>query len=150
MSIMDISQVLHHLPHRYPFLLIDRVLDIVPGVSIVCRKNVTINEPFFPGHFPHYPVMPGVLIVEAMAQASALLSLKSADESATDDSVFFLVGIDGARFKRPVQPGDQLEIHSKIARSSRGLVKYVAHALVDGHRVSEVELLCTVRRLAER
>jgi 3-hydroxyacyl-[acyl-carrier-protein] dehydratase len=150
MSTMDIAQVLRHLPHRYPFLLIDRVLDIVPGVSIVARKNVTINEPFFPGHFPHLPVMPGVLIVEAMAQASALLSLHTGGASATEDHVFYLVGIDGARFKQPVQPGDQLEIHSRILRTSRGMVKYAAHCIVEGKTVSEVELLCTVRRLTDR
>lgn len=145
MSVMDIVQVMKHLPHRYPFLLIDRVTELVPGERIVALKNVTINEPFFPGHFPHVPVMPGVLIVEAMAQASALLSLKSSGQSATEDSVFYLVGIDGARFKRPVSAGDQLVIHSKITRESRGMVKYSAQAWVEGKVASEAELLCTVR-----
>jgi 3-hydroxyacyl-[acyl-carrier-protein] dehydratase len=145
MSVMDIVQVMKHLPHRYPFLLIDRVTALVPNESIVAIKNVTINEPFFPGHFPHVPVMPGVLIVEAMAQASALLSLKSTGAAANDDNVFYLVGVDGARFKRPVTAGDQLEIHSKIITQKRGMVKYSAQALVDGKVASEAELLCTVR-----
>jgi 3-hydroxyacyl-[acyl-carrier-protein] dehydratase len=145
MSVMDIVQVMKHLPHRYPFLLIDRVTELVHGERIVAIKNVTINEPFFPGHFPHVPVMPGVLIVEAMAQASALLSLKSSGQAANDDHVFYLVGVDGARFKRPVTAGDQLVIHSKIITQKRGMVKYSAQALVDGKVASEAELLCTVR-----
>jgi 3-hydroxyacyl-[acyl-carrier-protein] dehydratase len=148
MSVMDILQVMKHLPHRYPFLLIDRVLEIVPGERIVARKNVTINEPFFEGHFPHFPVMPGVLIVEAMAQASALLSLHGSDSEVKQSSVFYLVGIDGARFKRPVQPGDQLDIHARLVRSSRGMLKYACETHVDGKVASEVELLCTVRPVA--
>ena len=107
---MDIHAILEHLPHRYPFLLVDRVLSIEPGKEIVALKNVTINEPFFPGHYPHHPVMPGVLIIEAMAQVAALLSFKSMDSKPDDKSVYYFAGIDGARFKRPVTPGDQLII----------------------------------------
>ncbi|MBI2286118.1 MAG: 3-hydroxyacyl-ACP dehydratase FabZ, partial [Nitrosomonadales bacterium] len=107
---MDIHAILEHLPHRYPFLLVDRVLSIEPGKDIVALKNVTINEPFFPGHYPHHPVMPGVLIIEAMAQVAALLSFKSMGSKPDDKSVYYFAGIDGARFKRPVTPGDQLII----------------------------------------
>jgi 3-hydroxyacyl-[acyl-carrier-protein] dehydratase len=145
---MDITQVLRHLPHRYPFLLIDRVLEITPGQSIRALKNVTINEPFFPGHFPHFPVMPGVLIVEAMAQASALLSLKSMGREIDDKTVYYFVGIDGARFKRPVTPGDQLLLDSRVLRESRGLVKFAVSAHVGDELVCEAELLCTMRSIA--
>lgn len=142
---MDIHAILQRLPHRYPFLLIDRVLEAVPGKSITALKNVTINEPFFPGHYPHHPVMPGVLIVEAMAQAAALLSSTSG-ESATDDSkVYYFVGIDGARFKRPVSPGDQLIIKVEVLRNMRGLWKFAAKVEVDGQVAAEAEIMCTVR-----
>ncbi|MGL5630948.1 MAG: 3-hydroxyacyl-ACP dehydratase FabZ, partial [Azovibrio sp.] len=121
---MNINEILKHLPHRYPFLLLDRVLTLEPGKSIHAYKNVTVNEPFFTGHFPHYPVMPGVLIVEALAQAAGVLSFKTAGEMPTDDSLFFFVGIDDARFKKQVIPGDQLHLHVEILRQMRGIWKY--------------------------
>jgi len=142
---MDIHEVLEHLPHRYPFLLIDRVLDVVPNERIVALKNVTINEPFFPGHYPHHPVMPGVLIIEAMAQASALLSFKSMGTKPDDNSVYYFVGIDNARFKRPVSPGDQLIFKSAITMSRRGMWKFSCTAEVDGQVAAEAELICTIR-----
>ncbi len=114
MSAMDIHEILEYLPHRYPFLLIDRVLEVVPGKRITALKNVTINEPFFPGHFPHHPVMPGVLIIEALAQTAAILSFKTMGSKPDDKSVYYFVGIDGARFKRPVTPGDQLILEVSI------------------------------------
>ena len=114
---MDIHQVLQYLPHRYPFLLIDRVLEVVPNERIVALKNVSMNEPFFPGHYPHHPVMPGVLVIEAMAQASAILSFKTMGTLPSDDSVYYFVGIEGARFKRPVGPGDQLILKASISRN---------------------------------
>lgn len=142
---MDIHAILERLPHRYPFLLIDRVLSVDPGKSIVALKNVSINEPFFPGHYPHHPVMPGVLIIEAMAQAAALLSFSSGEDAADDSKVYYFVGIDGARFKRPVSPGDQLIIKVEILRNARGLWKFKAVAEVDGQVAAEAELMCTVR-----
>jgi 3-hydroxyacyl-[acyl-carrier-protein] dehydratase len=142
---MDIHEILEHLPHRYPFLLIDRVLSVEPGKSIVALKNVTINEPFFPGHYPHYPVMPGVLIIEAMAQAAALLSFKSMGSKPDEKSVYYFAGIDGARFKRPVSPGDQLIIKVTLIRSMRGVFKFSATVEVDGQLAAEAELMCTVK-----
>ena len=142
---MDIHEILQHLPHRYPFLLIDRVLSVEPGKNIVALKNVSINEPFFPGHYPHHPVMPGVLIIEAMAQAAALLSFKSQGTKPDDNSVYYFVGIDNARFKRPVSPGDQLIIKAEILRNMRGLWKFKVVAEVDGLLAAEAELMCTMR-----
>lgn len=147
MSAMDIHQILQHLPHRYPFLLLDRVMDIVPGEKITALKNVTVNEPFFPGHYPHHPVMPGVLIVEAMAQAAAVLSFKSMGNKPDDNSVYYFVGIDGARFKRPVTPGDQLIMEVSLLMSKRGMWKFAAVAKVDGQVAAEAELICTVRQV---
>lgn len=147
MSAMDIHQILQHLPHRYPFLLVDRVIDVVPGEKITALKNVTVNEPFFPGHYPHHPVMPGVLIVEAMAQAAAILSFKSMGNKPDDNSVYYFVGIDGARFKRPVTPGDQLIMEVKLLMSKRGMWKFAATAKVDGQLAAEAELICTVRQV---
>ena len=145
---MDIHAILEHLPHRYPFLLVDRVLSVEPGKDIVALKNVTINEPFFPGHYPHHPVMPGVLIIEAMAQVAALLSFKSMDSKPDDKSVYYFAGIDGARFKRPVTPGDQLIIKVALMRSMRGVFKFNARAEVDGQLAAEAELMCTVKSVA--
>ena len=144
---MDIRGILDFLPHRYPMLLIDRVRELVAGDRIIAIKNVTINEPFFPGHYPHHPVMPGVLIVEAMAQAAALLSFKTLGGTPEDKakSVYYFVGIDGARFKRPVSPGDQLVIEAKILGAKRGLWKFAAIAHVDGQLAAEAELMCTLR-----
>ena len=142
---MDIHKVMQYLPHRYPFLLIDRVLEVEPGKSIVALKNVTINEPFFPGHYPHHPVMPGVLIIEAMAQAAALLSFAGSEEGPDENTVYLFVGIDGARFKRPVSPGDQLILKVELLRNMRGLWKFKAVAEVDGQVAAEAEIMCTVR-----
>jgi 3-hydroxyacyl-[acyl-carrier-protein] dehydratase len=142
---MDINEIIELLPHRYPFLLIDRVLSMEPDKSIVALKNVTINEPFFPGHYPHYPVMPGVLIIEAMAQAAALLSFKSMGAKPDGKSVYYFAGIDNARFRRPVSPGDQLIIKAAVIRSMRGVFKFRATAEVDGQLAAEAELMCTVK-----
>ena len=130
---MDIHQILKLLPHRYPFLLVDRVLEIDKGKSIVALKNVTMNEPYFTGHFPHRPVMPGVMMLEALAQAAALLS--------------YFAGIDAARFKRPVEPGDALTLKVEIDRMKAGIFKFKAKALVQEELAVEAELMCTMRRI---
>ena len=147
MNDMDIHEILKYLPHRFPFLLLDRVLSIELGKEIVAIKNVTINEPFFPGHFPYHPVMPGVLIVEAMAQAAAVLSFKTTDLRPTEDSVYYFAGIDNARFKKPVMPGDRLELRVTIDRMIRGIGKYKGQALVDGEVVAEAELMCILKTI---
>ncbi|MDD5248311.1 MAG: 3-hydroxyacyl-ACP dehydratase FabZ [Rhodocyclaceae bacterium] len=144
---MDIHQILEYLPHRYPFLLVDRVLEVVPGERIVALKNVSVNEPFFPGHYPHHPVMPGVLIIEALAQTAAILSFKTLGDKPDDQSVYYFVGIDGARFKRPVGPGDQLIMEVSIVVNRRGMWKFSAVAKVDGKVAAEAELMCTVRAI---
>jgi len=145
---MDIHAILESLPHRYPFLLVDRVLALEPGKDIVALKNVTINEPFFPGHYPHHPVMPGVLIIEAMAQVAALLSFQSMESKPDEKSVYYFAGIDNARFKRPVGPGDQLIFKVSLTRSMRGVFKFSATAEVDGQLAAEAELMCTVKTVA--
>ncbi|MDK9725289.1 MAG: 3-hydroxyacyl-ACP dehydratase FabZ [Sterolibacteriaceae bacterium MAG5] len=142
---MDIHQILEYLPHRYPILLVDRVLEVVPGERITALKNVSVNEPFFPGHYPHHPVMPGVLIIEAMAQTAAILSFKTLGGKPDDKSVYYFVGIDAARFKRPVSPGDQLMMEVSITANKRGLWKFKGVAKVDGQVAAEAELMCTVR-----
>ena len=147
MNSMDIHEILEYLPHRFPFLLLDRVISIDLGKEIIAFKNVTINEPFFPGHFPHHPVMPGVLIIEAMAQAAAVLSFKSAGIKTSDDSVYYFAGIDRARFKKPVQPGDQLQLKVSIDRVIRGIGKYKGQALVNGEVVAEAELMCILKTI---
>ncbi|MFZ2988774.1 3-hydroxyacyl-ACP dehydratase FabZ [Ideonella sp.] len=144
---MDIHQILKRLPHRYPMLLVDRVVEIEKNVRIRAIKNVTINEPFFNGHFPHRPVMPGVLILEALAQAAALLSFASADQDPGDDTVVYFAGIDSARFKRPVEPGDQVILEAEIDRVKAGIYKYNARALVDGELVASAILMCTMRKV---
>ncbi len=148
MTTMDIHQILKKLPHRYPILLVDRVLEIELNKSIRALKNVTINEPVFLGHFPHRPVMPGVLILEALAQASALLSFASLGEDPGEDTVVYFAGIDGARFKRPVEPGDQLILESTLTRAKAGIFKYAARATVNGELAAEAELMCTMRKIA--
>ncbi|MBQ0934889.1 3-hydroxyacyl-ACP dehydratase FabZ [Ideonella paludis] len=145
---MDIHQILKRLPHRYPMLLVDRVRELEKNVRILTVKNVTINEPFFNGHFPHRPVMPGVLILEAMAQSAALLSFASAELDPGDDTVVYFAGIDSARFKRPVEPGDQLLIEASIDRVKGGIYKYKAQATVDGEVAASAELMCTMRKIA--
>lgn len=145
MKSLDINQIKQYLPHRYPLLLVDRVLDWESGKSITAIKNVTINEEFFNGHFPHKPVMPGVLMIEALAQTAALLSFLTMGLKPDDSSVVYFVGIDAARFKRPVEPGDQLKMTVDILRNARGIWKYKAVGTVDGQRVVEAELMCTMR-----
>jgi 3-hydroxyacyl-[acyl-carrier-protein] dehydratase len=144
---MEISDILEYLPHRYPMLLVDRVLECEPGKRILGIKNVSINEPYFAGHFPHHPVMPGVLIIEALAQVSAILSFKTLGNKPDKDSVYYFVGIDDARFKRPVLPGDQLTLESVIERHVRGIWKFSTRALVGGTLAAEANLMCTVRSL---
>ena len=145
---MDIHQILKSLPHRYPILLVDRVLEIEAGKSIKALKNVTINEPFFMGHFPHHPVMPGVLMVEAMAQAAALLSFSTMGVTPDDKTVYYFAGIDGARFKRPVEPGDQMIIDVELLRMKAGIFKFKGVITVDGKTACEAELMCTMRKVA--
>jgi 3-hydroxyacyl-[acyl-carrier-protein] dehydratase len=144
---MDIHGVLKKLPHRYPILLVDRVLEIESGVRIKAIKNVSINEPYFLGHFPQRPVMPGVLMLEALAQAAALLSFESAGKDADEKSVYYFAGIDGARFKRPVEPGDQLLLEVTLIRAKSGIFKFAARASVDGELAVEAELMCTMRQV---
>ena len=147
MNAMDIHEIMQYLPHRFPFLMVDRVELVEPGVRIVAIKNVTINEPFFPGHFPSRPVMPGVLILEAMAQVAAILSFKSADKKPDANSVYYFVGIDNARFKKPVEPGDQLRLEVHFERSIRSIWKYSAKATVGENTVAVADLMCTVRNV---
>jgi 3-hydroxyacyl-[acyl-carrier-protein] dehydratase len=144
---MDIHQILTKLPHRFPFLLVDRVLEIEKGGSILGLKNVSINEPFFPGHFPHRPVMPGVLMLEALAQVSALLAFETMGGEVTPDTVVYFVGIDNARFKRPVEPGDQLLLRSKIERSKAGIYKFNCSAHVGAEMAVQADLMCTMRKV---
>ena len=147
---MDIHEILEHLPHRYPFVLIDRVISLEIGKEITALKNVTINEPFFPGHFPHHPVMPGVLIVEAMAQAAAVLSFKTMGAKPSDDSVYYFAGIDSARFKKPISPGDQVILNVKIDRILKGIWKYAGVARVDGVVVAEAQMMCILKTIEKK
>jgi 3-hydroxyacyl-[acyl-carrier-protein] dehydratase len=149
MKSLDINQIKQYLPHRYPLLLVDRVLDWESGKNITAIKNVTINEEFFVGHFPHKPVMPGVLTIEALAQTAALLAFLTTGQKPDDNAVVYFVGIDGARFKRPVEPGDQLKMHVEILRQARGIWKFQAKATVDDQLVVEAELMCTMRSINE-
>jgi len=147
LSTLDIHEILQHLPHRFPFLMVDKVVSCEPGVQIHAYKNVTINEPFFTGHFPNHPVMPGVLIVEALAQAAGILSFKTMGQKPDDNSIFYLVGIDGARFKKPVMPGAQQHHYVKIDRQLRGIWKFKAQARVDDKIVTEADLMCAKREI---
>ena len=144
---LDIHEILNHLPHRYPFVLIDRITDLKLNEEITAIKNVTINEPFFPGHFPYHPVMPGVLIVEAMAQAAAVLSFKTMNVLPSEDSVYYFAGIDNVRFKKPVSPGDQLILNVKIDRVLKGIWKYKGQAKVDAQIVAEAEMMCILKNI---
>ena len=146
--VLDIHKILKKLPHRYPILLVDRVTEFERNERIVALKNVTINEPFFMGHFPHRPVMPGVMILEALAQTAALLSFESMDQEPGNDTVVYFVGIDGARFKRVVEPGDQLVLEATLERAKAGIYKYKVRATVDGETAAEAELMCTMRKIA--
>jgi len=145
MAEMDINEVLARLPQRYPFLMIDRVRELEAGRRIVALKNVSANEPYFQGHFPGRPIMPGVLILEAMAQAAGVLVFSSPDNPRDEDGIYYYVGIDDARFKRPVLPGDQLELEVSIERMLRGIGKFACVARVDGQVVAEATILCAVR-----
>ena len=144
---MDIHEILNKLPHRYPFLLVDRVLELEKGKRILALKNVTINEPFFGGHFPHRPVMPGVLMLEAMAQVAALLAFDTLGVVPDDKTVYYFAGIDGARFKRPVEPGDQLLMEVSLDRMKSGIFKFKGTATVEGKTACEAELMCTMRTI---
>lgn len=144
---MNIHEILEHLPHRYPFILVDKVLSLNLGKEITAVKNVTVNEPFFPGHFPYHPVMPGVLIVEAMAQAAALLSFKTMDTKPNEESVYYFAGIDNARFKKPVGPGDQIILNVKIDRILKGIWKYKGVATVDNDIVAEASMMCILKEI---
>ena len=143
---LDIHAIMKQLPHRFPFLLIDRVMDCKPGESLTALKNVTINEPFFPGHFPHHPVMPGVLILEAMAQATGLLAFATIGHAPGTDELYYFVGIDNARFREPVEPGDQLIFKVRVLASKRGIWKFAGTAEVDGRVAAEAELMCAARK----
>ena len=147
---MDIQQILQTLPHRYPFVMVDRVLEIEAGKRIVALKNVTINEPYFVGHFPGIPVMPGVMIIEALAQSAAILTYRTLNLTQGDGTLFYFAGIDGARFKRPVTPGDQLRLEVEMLRVMRGVGKFKTRALVEGVMVAEAELMCAYRKSGEK
>ena len=147
-AVLDIHKILKKLPHRYPFLLVDRVVEFERDKRIKALKNVSINEPFFAGHFPARPVMPGVLMLEALAQTAALLSFQSMDGERDEDTVVYFVGIDGARFKRVVEPGDQLILEASIDRVKAGIYKYKTRASVDGVTAVEAELMCTMRKVS--
>lgn len=148
-KVLDINQIKQYLPHRYPLLLVDRVLMWESGKSITAIKNFTANEEFFNGHFPHKPVTPGVLMIEALAQTAALLSFLTMGLKPDDNSVVYFIGIDGARFKRPVEPGDQLKMDVEILRNARGIWKYQAVGSVDGQIALEAELMCTMRTIRD-
>ncbi len=142
---MDINDILRHLPHRYPFLLIDRVIEFNKGESLTGIKNVSYNEPFFQGHFPQRPVMPGVLILEAMAQATGLLAFRTLENTADRNTLYFLVGMDRVRFKRPVEPGDQLLLSARLLKMKRGIWMFDCDARVDGAIAASAEIMCTER-----
>lgn len=144
----DIRAILANVPHRYPFLLVDRVRECTPGKEITAIKNVTINEPFFTGHFPGHPVMPGVLILEALAQASLLLGIAST-EASTEEMLYYFVGIDRARFKRVVEPGDQLTLHAKLLKSRAAMWKFSTEARVDGQLACSAEMMAAPRSVAD-
>lgn len=147
MALLDIHQIKNFLPHRYPFLLVDRVLEAVPEKSMVALKNVTYNEPFFEGHFPNRPVMPGVLIIEALAQAAALMASYGADDVHTSNRIYYFTGIDKARFKRPVEPGDQLIFEVELVRKIKNMWKCKGVAKVDGKVAASAELMFTFKDL---
>jgi 3-hydroxyacyl-[acyl-carrier-protein] dehydratase len=143
--IMDIEAIREHLPHRYPFLLVDRVVNLELGKRIEAYKNLSINEPFFDGHFPDNPVFPGVLLVEAMAQAAGILGFKSMGKTPADGSIYYLVGVDNLRFKRPCVPGDRVHLHAEIVSERRGIWKFAVRAEVDGQLCASATILCADR-----
>ncbi len=142
---MDINDILEHLPHRYPFLLVDKVVDYEAGKYLTGIKNVSYNEPQFTGHFPQKPILPGVLVIEALAQATGILAYKSTDSKPSGNSLYYLVGIDKARFKRPVNPGEQLVLKVEVVKNMRGVWKFNAEATVDEQLVASAELMCAER-----
>ena len=144
---MDIHEILKYLPHRYPFLLVDKVLACTPGEALIAVKNVSVNEPFFVGHFPRRPVMPGVLIIEALAQATGILAFKTAKATPAGGTMYYLAAVDNARFKHPVEPGDQLILDVKLQRAVRGVWKFSGEAKVDGKLVASVDLMCAHREV---
>jgi 3-hydroxyacyl-[acyl-carrier-protein] dehydratase len=146
---MDIYRILKQLPHRYPFVLVDRITELEKGKYIKGYKNVSINEPYFVGHFPHRPVMPGVLIVEALAQTAALLGFDTLGVTPDDKTMFYFAGIDGVRFKKPVAPGDQLWLEMHVDRVRSGMWKFIGKASVDGEVVTEATIMCTIRMLGD-
>ena len=145
LDVMDIQKIQSLLPHRYPFLLVDRVIECEPGKRLVGIKNVTVNEPFFQGHFPSKPVMPGVLLIEALAQATGLLAMESAEVE--KEAIYYLVGVDKARFKSPVVPGDQVHLEVEVIKTRREIWVFSAVAKVDGKVVASAEIMCTARNL---
>lgn len=142
---MYIEEIRRFLPHRYPFLLVDRVLECIPGESLTAIKNVSVNEPFFTGHFPETPIMPGVLVIEALAQATGLLGFKTMSEEPSDELLYMLVGVDNVRFKRQVVPGDQLTLKAKVERRSKVIWKFSCEASIDGNVVTTADLLCAAK-----
>jgi 3-hydroxyacyl-[acyl-carrier-protein] dehydratase len=148
MADLDIGDILRYLPHRYPMLLVDRILECEPSQHLVALKNVTVNEPFFPGHFPGRPVMPAVMILEVMAQATGILALRTLDRLPTEESIYYFVGVDGARFRQPVMPGDQLIVRIDLLKHSRGIWKVKAQASVDGATVASADLMGALREQA--
>ncbi|QEM80637.1 MULTISPECIES: 3-hydroxyacyl-ACP dehydratase FabZ [Halomonas] len=146
--VMDINEIREYLPHRYPFLLVDKVTELTIGESIVAYKNVSINEPFFNGHFPEHPIMPGVLVIEALAQACGILGFKTVNKLPADGYVYYLVGSDNVRFKRPVMPGDRLELRAQVERTKRGIWKFQCRASIDGEVACEADIICAERKIA--
>ena len=147
MAEMDVNEVLRHLPQRYPIIMVDRVKECEPGKRIVAVKNVSANEPYFPGHFPHRPIMPGVLILEAMAQTAGVLVFRTQGTMPDERTVYYYVGIDNARFKKPVLPGDQLELEVHYDRQLRGISRFNCWARVDGQVVAEATILCAMQAI---
>ena len=145
--LLDIQEIKEYLPQRYPFLLIDRVLEMELGKSILACKNVTVNEPFFEGHFPHQPIMPGVLIIEALAQAAGVLGFKSQEKKPADGYLYYFVGADEVRLRRPVVPGDQLMLEVDVISNRRGIYKFFAKATVDGQLVGSMKIICAERKV---
>lgn len=139
---MDIQEILEHLPHRYPFLLVDRVLECEPGKRLVGLKNVSVNEPMFTGHFPERPIFPGVLIMEALAQATGILAFKTTESKPDGTSLYYFAGIDNCRFKQPVVPGDQLILEVEVVKAKRGIWKFTGEAKVEGKVVASADLMC--------
>lgn len=145
--VMDINEIRKYLPHRYPFLLVDRVTDFELGKSIVAYKNITVNEPYFLGHFPDHPIFPGVLIIEAMAQAAGILGFKTVNKLPADGYLYYFVGSEKTRFKRPVVPGDRLTLEATVLREKRGIWVFACRAHVEGETVCETNITCAEKKV---